>query len=149
MKKIFWQSEWQNIKFKNINIPKSVFHLPSSDFYSAFYSELFKKYGGFNDLPTKWKNDKEGIAKEIIKLLRPYKNALSVGCGLGFIEKEIVKNLQELNIDAFFTPDELLNLHSGMFNVSKVFRKTKKLLELINRVESILFSISFNFFTKK
>lgn len=101
MKKIFWQSEWQNIKFKNINIPKSAFHLPSSNFYSAFYSELFKKYGGFNDLPTKWKNDKEGIAKEIIKLLRPYKSALSVGCGLGFIEKEIVKNLPELNIDAY------------------------------------------------
>ena len=26
---------------------------------------------------------------------------------------------QELNIDAFFTPKETLNLHSGMFNVPK------------------------------
>jgi ABC-2 type transport system ATP-binding protein len=39
---------------------------------------------------------------------------------------------QELNIDAFFTPDELLDLHSGMFNVPKAFRKTKELLELMD-----------------
>ena len=39
---------------------------------------------------------------------------------------------QELNIDAFFTPDELLDLHSGMFNVPKAFRKTKELLKLMD-----------------
>ena len=39
---------------------------------------------------------------------------------------------QELNIDAFFTPHELLDLHSGMFNVPKVFRKTKELLQLMD-----------------
>ena len=38
---------------------------------------------------------------------------------------------QELNIDAFFTPDELLDLHSGMFNVPKAFRKTKELIKLM------------------
>ena len=39
---------------------------------------------------------------------------------------------QELNIDAFFTPDDLLNLHSGMFNVPKALRKTKELLKLMD-----------------
>ena len=39
---------------------------------------------------------------------------------------------QELNIDAFFTPDELLDLHSGMFNVHKALRKTKELLKLMD-----------------
>ena len=39
---------------------------------------------------------------------------------------------QELNIDPFFTPDELLDLHSGMFNVPKAFRKTKELLQLMD-----------------
>ena len=39
---------------------------------------------------------------------------------------------QELNIDAFFTPGELLDLHSGMFNVPKAFRKTKELLKLMD-----------------
>ena len=39
---------------------------------------------------------------------------------------------QELNIDAFFTPDELLDLHSGMFNVPKSLRKTKELLKLMD-----------------
>ena len=39
---------------------------------------------------------------------------------------------QELNIDAFFTPDELLDLHSGMFNVPKALRKTQELLKLMD-----------------
>ena len=39
---------------------------------------------------------------------------------------------QELSIDAFFTPHELLNLHSGMFNVPKLARKTNELLELMD-----------------
>ena len=43
---------------------------------------------------------------------------------------------QELNIDAFFTPDELLDLHSGMFNVPKALRKTKELLKLILMVKT-------------
>jgi ABC-2 type transport system ATP-binding protein len=39
---------------------------------------------------------------------------------------------QELNIDAFFTPEELLDLHSGMFNVPKASRKTQELLQLMD-----------------
>ena len=39
---------------------------------------------------------------------------------------------QELNIDAFFTPDELLDLHSGMFNVPKSLRRTTELLKFMD-----------------
>ena len=39
---------------------------------------------------------------------------------------------QELNIDAFFTPQETLNLHSGMFNVPKNSWRTNELLELMD-----------------
>ena len=39
---------------------------------------------------------------------------------------------QELNIDAFFTPQETLNLHSGMFNVPKNSWKTDELLKLMD-----------------
>ena len=39
---------------------------------------------------------------------------------------------QELNIDAFFTPYELLDLHSGMFNVPKIDRKVNQLLKLMD-----------------
>ena len=39
---------------------------------------------------------------------------------------------QELNIDAFFTPKETLNLHSGMFNVPKNKWRTDELLKLMD-----------------
>ena len=125
MKKRFWQSEWQDIKFKNINTPKSVFHLPTSDFYTAFYSELFKKYENYHDLPIKWRNDKNGITTEIVKLLTPYKETLSIGCGLGFIEKEIVKSLPDLNIDAY---DYATNANKWLLDVKGV-----KSLNSLNR----------------
>lgn len=101
MKKLFWQSEWQNIKFQTINTSKSVFNFPSSAFYSAFYFELFNKYQNYDDLPTKWKNDKKGIANEMIKLLKFNNSVLSIGCGLGFIEREIVNILPNIKIDAY------------------------------------------------
>ena len=39
---------------------------------------------------------------------------------------------QELNIDAFFTPKETLNFHSGMFNVPKSKWRTDELLQLMD-----------------
>ena len=39
---------------------------------------------------------------------------------------------QELNIDAFFTPQETLNLHSGIFNVPKKSWRTDELLKLMD-----------------
>lgn len=39
---------------------------------------------------------------------------------------------QELNIDAFFTPQETLDFHSGMFNVPKNSWKTDELLKLMD-----------------
>ena len=39
---------------------------------------------------------------------------------------------QELNIDAFFTPNEMLNLHSGMFSVPKSSWISSDLLELMD-----------------
>lgn len=125
MKKLFYQSEWQDIKFININTSKSVFHFPSSDFYSAFYSELFKRYDSFNELPTKWKNAKKEIAGEIVKLLKFNKDALSIGCGLGFIEKEIVNSLPELHIDAY---DYASNANKWLLDIKRV-----KSLNSLNR----------------
>ena len=42
---------------------------------------------------------------------------------------------QELNIDAFFTPKEMLNLHSGMFSVPKSSWISDELLKLMDLTE--------------
>lgn len=38
---------------------------------------------------------------------------------------------QELNLDPFFTPEELLNLHAGLYGIPKKERKVKEILELL------------------
>ncbi len=58
---------------------------------------------------------------------------------LGFDHKKNLKEVkrlmgivpQELNIDPFFTPYELLEIQAGLFGVPKNKRKTKEILELL------------------
>lgn len=38
---------------------------------------------------------------------------------------------QELNIDPFFSPKELLEIHAGMYGVPKAERRTKEILEMV------------------
>ncbi len=101
MKNPFWQSEWQNINFNSLGVPLSFFKRPSSDFYAAFYSELFCRYEGFDALPLSWRENKANTARVISEIISDSASVLSVGCGLGFVEKNIIDKNPNLKMDAF------------------------------------------------
>ena len=101
MGKTFWQSEWQNIKFSTLNVPLTIFKRPSSLFYDAFYKELFVKYKNFEELPFNWRKNKADTAKVIGDIIGNVSSVLSIGCGLGFLEKNLVETNPTLNIDTF------------------------------------------------
>jgi len=101
MKRLIWDCEWQKIKFTKLNTPLKFFERPSSDFYSRFYSKLFQKYEFYDDLPHEWRIFKTQTAIEISKLIREDMNILSVGCGLGFVEKTIVSINPKISIDSY------------------------------------------------
>jgi len=101
MKHPFWQTDWQNIQFTSLDVPLNLFQRPSADFYSAFYSELFKRYNSYDELPLNWKNEKSVTAHEVLILIGKKKSVLSIGAGLGFVEKEIVYHAQSLTIDTY------------------------------------------------
>ena len=96
MKKPFWQSEWQNIEFNSLDVPLKLFSRPSSKFYAAFYSELFRKYRSYDELPLEWRKVKRNTAKVISGIISNTTSVLSVGCGLGFIEKELIEKKPNL-----------------------------------------------------
>ena len=101
IEKPFWQTEWNNIKFENLDIPLLDDQLASSDFYSSFYSKLFSTYKDFESLPLAWQNNKTATAKAIGQEVGQRASVLSYGCGLGFVEKQLIGFRPDLSITGF------------------------------------------------
>ncbi len=83
--KRFWQKEWHGIRFDSF-ATLSATRLAGSEFYSAFYRQLFRRYSGYEDLEAGWRSDKQDIADWLARRVRRGARVLSVGAGLGYVE---------------------------------------------------------------
>ena len=101
IEKPFWQAEWNNIKFKDLDIILFADKLPSSDFYSSFYTKLFSTYKNAYSLPPDWVSNKTATAEAIEQEISQNACVLSYGCGFGFVEKELARFRPDLSITAF------------------------------------------------
>ena len=109
IEKPFWQGEWQLIKFEDLAVPLFVDKLASSDFYSSFYTKLFSIYSGYKSLPPDWLSIKTETAKAIGDEINKDASVLSYGCGLGFVEKQLIGYRPDLSVTAFDFADPLDN----------------------------------------
>lgn len=98
MKK-FYQTEWQGINFDSFCDVSSI-KIADSEFYNSYYKEFFQKFKNFESLPTEWRNVKCKTADLIISKITNEKKVLSVGCGIGYVENEIIKKLPDLELSA-------------------------------------------------
>lgn len=98
MKK-FYQTEWQGINFDSFCDVSSI-KIADSEFYNSYYKEFFQKFKNFESLPKEWRNIKNKTADLIISKLTNEKRVLSVGCGIGYVENEIIKKLPDLELSA-------------------------------------------------
>jgi len=98
--KIF-DNKWHKINFNKLSIKLSLFKLANLDFYNKFYKEFFFRYNSFEDLSLEWKKNKLQVTKILEKTLPKNINVLSYGCGIGFIEKHLVENRRDLNLNCF------------------------------------------------
>ncbi len=90
--KRMYQSDWHGISFNSFT-PVSSRKLADADFYSRFYSVFFKKYKKLEDLDPSWVKLKMQM-KEFLKQDSKFKKdsaILSIGCGLGFVEKALIE----------------------------------------------------------
>lgn len=101
MKKMFWEFSWLDIKFTTLGIKLKFFKKPSAEFYSKLYINFFSRYKSYDSLPFDYRQEKSKTAHEISKLIKNEKKILSLGCGIGYVEKEIVSKLPKLTIDAY------------------------------------------------
>ncbi|MDQ6770734.1 MAG: class I SAM-dependent methyltransferase [Gemmatimonadota bacterium] len=95
MRRIY-QTEWQNIPFSSFTSPSSK-KLAGADFYEAFYVKFFKRYQRWDQLPSKWRQTKRTWADFIATRARNRSRVLSVGCGLGIVERHL--SAQNTQID--------------------------------------------------
>lgn len=92
-----------------------------SNHYKKFYSLPEKKFKEERE----WLNLKKSISNDLAKLVNPYKNILSVGCGRGYLEKFISQNLNNKNfihgIDPYINLDSQLDSDSLKIEKKSVY----------------------------
>jgi len=94
-----YQNNWHGIEFSSFG-QNDIKKIAGLDFYNRFYNEFFLKFKYFDDLNKDWLNYKNKMAKIIQKEFGDKKNILSIGCGIGVVEKYILENNQNINLTA-------------------------------------------------
>lgn len=85
MEKI-WQKEWFGIKFREFT-KISERELAGSEFYERFYQKFHERYSCYKELPESWKIQKNQVATDINTQAKSKTAILSIGCGIGYVEK--------------------------------------------------------------
>lgn len=86
----FWQKNWFDIEFSSF-ATLNPNRLANKEFYDKFYKEFYNKFNSYDDLPSRWKQDKRVLADFIFEQIKDKQKTLSIGCGSGFIETELSK----------------------------------------------------------
>ncbi len=95
MRRIY-QTEWQSIPFASFATVSSK-ELAGPEFYEAFYVELFKRYRSWDELPSNWREKKKIWADFIATRTPSRSRVLSVGCGLGIVERYLSAQNREID----------------------------------------------------
>jgi len=99
MRKLF-QKSWFDIPFSELNVSISSDKLADVIFYEKFYEKFYNRYNSYEDLPKDWLLIKNEIADHISTCIDDEGSILSIGCGIGYIEKQLSKNYSSINIVA-------------------------------------------------
>lgn len=86
----FYQTEWQGIPFESFS-PVSSSTLAGTQFYEAFYEEFFKRHATWGDIDPRWIATKHRAAQLVVSHINDQDCCLSIGCGLGYIEKQLLE----------------------------------------------------------
>lgn len=134
--KRFYQKEWQGIQFASF-AKLSTKQLANAEFYNAFYRELFKHYGGYDELDAAWRRNKGELANWIAASLSPGSRVLSVGCGLGRLSLDFLK--RGSLIDAIDAVPELLE--KAKFYARKANLKSHNIRWITGEMPGALFKL--------
>ncbi|RYZ87423.1 MAG: hypothetical protein EOP04_11710 [Proteobacteria bacterium] len=93
------QSQWHGIQFQSF-LKTRAFSFANSEFYDQFYSEFYRRYVTWAFLDPKWLKEKTRLAHFISSRVSGVEepSILSIGCGIGAIERELIKYCKKLEV---------------------------------------------------
>ncbi len=94
-----YQKEWHGIEFNSFTKCDEK-NIATAEFYDKFYKIFFQKFNNLTELDKGWINSKDEVANQLIEYIQNKKNILSIGCGIGVVEKLLVNSLPEINLTA-------------------------------------------------
>lgn len=107
MRKVF-QTEWQGIHFREFTEVSSK-RVADFRFYDAFYREFFrrnKREGTWSDIPSWWRSLKDKVVDLVAERSKQgNQHTLSIGCGLGYVEKMLFSQGVGANLEVTETSD--------------------------------------------
>ena len=118
----FYQTEWLDIAFSSF-AEMSFSSLPGTLFYGSFYQKFFERYDQMEELKPSWLESKNNVADFIKARFSASTRILSVGCGLGIIEKRLLGHFRQIEVtEISATPLRWIapllppqNVHVGFF----------------------------------
>jgi len=140
----FWQKEWKGLQFSKF-IKTDSKTVAGSEFYNEFYTYFYKIMKSWNDLSPNWFKQKKTISDFIINdFIKSMESddyrILSIGCGLGIIEKNIYSE-GFYNIDVNEISDKPLlwlkklipqnQIFTGLIHETGVKKKNYDLIHLV------------------
>lgn len=97
----FWQREWHNIRFRDLDVDTSMFRAADAKFYEVFYQEFFRRHLSYSDLDAHHRSIKSATASEILSYIRADEKVLSFGFGTGYVESEMLSKRQDFSLECF------------------------------------------------
>jgi hypothetical protein len=123
MKKLF-QKSWHGIFFNEFTTVNEM-EVANSRFYYKFYDYFFRKYSSFDDIPADYIVKKKPVIDYLLKKCQSKQNILSIGCGVGLIEKLLIEKTEMQSKIAVIEPsenavkwilqDSRINIYNGYF----------------------------------
>jgi len=107
----FYQSKWFDIDLCNVDENLNIKKLPDHSFYYKFYSILLERHSSYEQVKQHVLSCNQPAIKYLTDVIssKGYKNILSIGSGIGFIEYELAKNnphvnfyANDFNIESYF-----------------------------------------------
>ena len=121
MQKIY-VSSWLGIDFDSLPIELSSRRIADSHFYEAFYEKFFSEVHSYKEIKDlAYIPRKQAILNHLIQLTQKEKKILSIGCGLGYLEYELSRKNNSLDIVAIDPGSASVFLQNTNIHVLKGF----------------------------
>ena len=113
-----YQTEWQGVPFQSFARLSST-ELADATFYTNFYYHFFQQHQKWSDLGSNWIRIKLRTVELLAERIPKEHAVLSIGCGLGFVEKSLMEKGYN-NLEVTEVSEIPLNWISSIFSIEKM-----------------------------